>query len=150
MMRRFHKKRGSGLLEFALVLPLFLMLVCFVVDMGRMTFYSAVVHDAAFSAARAGAQVGTAGSASSGASRTAFNNAVDSAIPGGSSSIQNFVITSGAPCAATGTDAYVTVKGSVNVSLVTPGLYALLNVTSSNSTWALNASSAARCEVVRS
>ena len=47
-------QRGQELAEYALLLPVFLLLVMVIVDMGRATYYYSVVQNAAREGARAG------------------------------------------------------------------------------------------------
>jgi Flp pilus assembly protein TadG len=47
-------QRGQELAEYALIFPLFLLLVLVIVDMGRATYYYSVVQNAAREGARAG------------------------------------------------------------------------------------------------
>ncbi len=46
--------RGQSLVEFALVLPIFIFLALMVFDLGRVVYYSSTVHNAAREAARYG------------------------------------------------------------------------------------------------
>ena len=47
-------RRGQSLVEFALILPAFLMMAVMVFDLGRAVYYSSVLHNAAREAARYG------------------------------------------------------------------------------------------------
>ncbi|MGD2162761.1 MAG: pilus assembly protein, partial [Anaerolineales bacterium] len=53
-----RKERGQGLVEFALVLPIFLMLIMGIVEFGRLMFIYNSVATASREAARYGASVG--------------------------------------------------------------------------------------------
>lgn len=57
--RQRKKERGQGLLEFALMLPIILLLMMAVMDFGRMLFLYSQVSNAAREAARFGSVVGT-------------------------------------------------------------------------------------------
>jgi Flp pilus assembly protein TadG len=50
--RRHHRSRGQGLAEFALVLPVFLLLVLGVVDIGRVVWATTSLNSASREAAR--------------------------------------------------------------------------------------------------
>ncbi len=47
-------RRGQSLVEFALILPAFLLMAVMVFDLGRAVYYSSVLHNAAREAARYG------------------------------------------------------------------------------------------------
>ena len=51
-MRRRPSPRGQSIVEFALILPVFLYLLLGVVDIGRVIFYQSLVNNAARDAAR--------------------------------------------------------------------------------------------------
>lgn len=53
-----HKSRGQGMVEFALVIPVFLVLVLGVLELGRLLFVYSAVFSASREAARYGAAVG--------------------------------------------------------------------------------------------
>jgi len=50
-----EKNKGQGLTELALILPLFLLLVMFIFDVGRVIYYYSTIHSAAREGARYGA-----------------------------------------------------------------------------------------------
>jgi hypothetical protein len=50
-----ENQKGQGLTELALILPLFLMLVMFIFDLGRGIYYYSTIHSAAREGARYGA-----------------------------------------------------------------------------------------------
>jgi hypothetical protein len=50
-----EKQKGQGLTELALILPLFLLLVMFIFDVGRVIYYYSTLHSAAREGARYGA-----------------------------------------------------------------------------------------------
>ena len=63
-LRRGKKQRrakGGLMFEFALLLPLVMLLVAFTIDMGRLVSLSSTLHDATSVSARQGARVGYAG-----------------------------------------------------------------------------------------
>jgi Flp pilus assembly protein TadG len=49
-----HQKRGQTLVEFALVLPILLLLSVVIFDFGRVIYYSSAIHNAAREGARYG------------------------------------------------------------------------------------------------
>lgn len=144
-------RRGTQILEFALLLPLFLFMLLFSIDMGRMVLISGAVHDAAFVAARAGAQVGDTGPNPGGASARAFASAVE-IVPGAEQSRASVLEVSGA-CQEP-YNLNVRVKVSYRVQFITPGLTTLLGMVNGErrapeGDWILPAVGIARCEVVR-
>jgi Flp pilus assembly protein TadG len=152
---RRRRTRGAQLLEFAITLPLFLFMLMFSLDLGRMVFMSGLIHDAAFTSARAGAQIGGAGSATTGASRKAFNEVVSNY--GWKGTDATYKVVSGATCAkaANSADNFVAVDVSYKVFFITPGLNSLLGVlrggpTASDGSWTLKATGLARCEITKS
>jgi Flp pilus assembly protein TadG len=54
MKRNCSRKRGQTLVEWALVLPVLLLIVLVVLDLGRAVYYYSVVHNAAREGARYG------------------------------------------------------------------------------------------------
>lgn len=54
-MRRGRVLRGQGLVEFALLLPIFLLMAMIILDLGRAAYYYSAVHNAAREGARYGA-----------------------------------------------------------------------------------------------
>lgn len=143
------RRRGSVMIEFALVIPAFLFLIMFSIDMGRAVFYSGVLHDAVQQAARTGAQVGMAGTDRAGPARSAFDRAVDAA-PGMSvDRVASFRVVSGTVCGT-----YVTIRAEYRMPLVTPGLARLAAMAGGSRQPGFNevllgATSVARCEVTR-
>ena len=51
---RVHRERGQDLAEYAITLPIFLMLLVVIVDLGRITYTYSTMFNAAREAARAG------------------------------------------------------------------------------------------------
>jgi Flp pilus assembly protein TadG len=148
--RSTRKRRASVMVEFALLLPMFLFFIMFSIDAGRLMLLRAELQDATQQAARAGAQVGGA-TYTGAASRHAFDAAIELAPGLDAPKVTNFEVVEGGRC--TVGQPYVTIRTEYDASLVTPGLGALLRLVSSNagtvsSTWQLRAVSTARCEVV--
>ncbi len=148
--RRPRRRRGSVMIEFALLLPMFLFFIMFSIDAGRLLLLRAELQDATQQAARAGAQVGGA-SRNGEVSRAAFNQAIDLAPGLETSKVSVFQIIEGANC--TVANPYVSIRTEYNASLVTPGLGAVLRLVSRTAaappgTWTLQAVSTSRCEVV--
>lgn len=158
------------MIEFAFVLPIFMFLLMFVVDMGNLVLQSGAMQDATFSAARTGAQVGgggisTAGSGSvvcgdggdcsNGAARANLN-ATAAQIPGNGKlgQIVSMEVVRGNKC--TIDQPNVTLRTTYSTQLVTPGLAGMLRLATGTSgtsaadgNWTLRATATARCEVIR-
>jgi Flp pilus assembly protein TadG len=153
---RHRRRRATALLEFVLILPLFLFLTLFIIDASRMLFVKGAMSDVSYRTARAGAVVGGAGTATSGPSRTAFDAAVVE-VPGADSAERlTLQITRGQTC--TVADPYVAIDVSFRLRLLTPGLAQLLDFSTGSTTgssgalasgqFEMSSSAIARCEVV--
>lgn len=149
---RRRRGRATVLLEFMMILPLFMFMTLFAVDMGRMILVAGAMNDAAYVSARAGAQRGYAGDPQNGPARNAFNRAVD-AIPGTSSGADaDFTIVRGTCNTA---NSYIVVEVTQDVDFITPGLGLLLGIVDRSErpglgpTWQLYSRGAVLCEVVR-
>lgn len=148
-----RERRGASMVEFALLLPFILFLALFAVDLGRVVVMTGAVNDAAYTAARAGAQSGQPGHDNSGIARDALDRALhDHPLL----DPDNFVSFSVTPtvCRATGQDRYVDTQMRYDVNLLTPGLGDLIGVTvdrqgENDGTWQLTGRATALCEVVR-
>lgn len=143
-----RRRRGAQMIEFALTLPLFIFLICFSLDAGRMILTQGALTDAAHQAARAGAQVGGGDVGGRRDSRVAFYDAVRSMPGGDTANISGFTAT---PDCSSG---YVTVRGTYDVKFITPGLTAILSMADGRArdregAWRLEASAVARCEIRR-
>jgi Flp pilus assembly protein TadG len=139
------------MIEFAMVLPLFLFILLFTVDMGRMVLLQAALQDATQQAARSGAQVGGANK-NGNKSQTTFNEAVSNAPGMTTSRISEFSVLAGSSCTAFQPN--VTIRTAYQADFVTPGLSTLLGVFTGDergpeADWTLRATSVARCEVLR-
>jgi hypothetical protein len=153
MIRHTHRRprrRGTVFLEFAMIMPLFLFLVLFSIDMGRMVLVAGAMNDAAYVSARSGAQLGGAGSPVDGPSRRAFDRAVQS-IPGAGADNVDFLIIDGS---CTTSQSYITIEASQNVRFITPGLTSLLGMWDGDGRgategWELSARGSVLCEIVR-
>lgn len=137
------------MVEFALLLPMFLFFIVFSIDAGRLMLLRAELQDATQQSARAGAQAGDARRGN--VSRIAFNEAIELAPGLDQAGIRRFVIAEGSPCITS--NPYVTIRTEYNAALVTPGLESLLGLISrgsqsSSGQWVLRAVSTSRCEVV--
>jgi Flp pilus assembly protein TadG len=153
-MRSFttRKRRGATLLEFAMVLPLILVLIMFAVDMGRMAMLSGALADATGVAARRAAQYGAAGNPTTGPARQAFDQQIV-LVPGLSQGVdaagtQAFTVevtsTSGQIC--TVDKPYVRITGRADVRFITPGVYTMLSAFKGDGLM-LRYTAVARCEV---
>jgi Flp pilus assembly protein TadG len=148
-----RRSRGTQLLEFAIALPLFLFILMFSLDLGRLVFTSGLVHDAAFTSARAGAQLGAAGDGSSGASRRAFDEVISNY--GWDENDAAFAVETGRTCtkAINSDDNFVTVRADYKMNFLTPGLYEAVGMVSDSLTkdghFMIEAVGIARCEITR-
>ena len=162
-------RRAATMIEFAFVLPIFMFLLLFTIDMGQVILMSGAMQDATFSAARAGAQIGGAsydartgtavcassGRCSAGSTYRTFQRAVEQIPFASQNTVKGMSIRHGGTCATRGANAYVEVRTSYAVRLATPGLNAMLDVVKGSSAsggdgaWAMSATGLARCEVVR-
>ena len=151
---RRRRRRATVLLEFMLILPLFLFMTVFAVDMGRMILISGALNDAAYVSARAGAQRGDAGNVENGPARNAFDRAAQM-IPGANMTENaEFRIVQGR---CTDANSYVVIEVVQQVDFITPGLGRLLGlmardpgaVPDTSTGWALRSRGAVLCEVVR-
>lgn len=171
---RRRRSRAATMMEFVLILPLMLFVVLFTVDMGNVILVNGAMQDAAYSAARAGAQVGggsltpdgrypcgqgaSGTSCTQGASYEAFRSSVAN-VPGYTSkqlSAVSMQIATGGRCAANATaarsDNHVTIRVAYNQKLLTPGLSVLMDWSGSDmedGAWKMAAVASSRCEVVR-
>jgi Flp pilus assembly protein TadG len=143
-MRR--KSRASVMVEFALILPLFVFLALFAVEAGRLMLVRAELQDATQQAARAGAQVGGGAVRVSGEvwSVRAFNSALENSSMNLDPATSTFVVVAGSRCSTS--DRFVTVRATTTPPpSILPGLYTLIGAANPN--WSLNATSTALCEV---
>ena len=149
-----RRRRAVVLLEFVLTLPMFLFLVLFVIDVGRVMMVSNAMQDSTYRAARAGAVYGAAEAGGFSPSRDAFDQAI-SELPGASAAnIENFRVVRGRTC--TVTDPYVEIDVEYSIEMITPGLGALLQMASSKPSddpfsgeYEVTSNAIARCEVAR-
>lgn len=140
------RPRASVMVEFALILPLFLFLALFAFEAGRLMLVRAELQDATQQAARAGAQVGGGTVRVSGEiwSLRAFNSALDNSAMNLNSASATFVVIGGSRCSVS--DRFVTVTATIPPPpSIIPGLYAMINVANPN--WSISATSTALCEV---
>ena len=150
LTRRNARRRGAVMLEFVLVLPMFLFLVFFTVDMGRMTMLSGMLSDSAYIAARAGAQHGTRNIAGRDVIAEALTN-VEENMPsfGAEEPMELNVLNS----TCTGPQSHVEVEVSKRVEFITPGLGTLLGMPGGGGedfdAWTLRSRATVLCEVSR-
>jgi Flp pilus assembly protein TadG len=143
------RKPGTVLLEFALVLPLFIFFTLFSLDMGRMALVNGALSDAAYISARSGAQLGVA---TASATQSSFTAAAAS-IPSAGGSTPRVTVIKGN---CTNASPYIVVEAEKDVSFITPGLSSLLNIFAANGgsvdttqAWTLKAKGTVLCEVIR-
>lgn len=156
------KRRGSQLLEFALLIPMALVLITFSVDMGRLILATTSLSDATAVAARAGARVGYAGAIPApgdctsglGGPNPAYNAFCQAADVLGGSRIDSVELLTptglGDRACVAGADSteYVTVRARASLDFITPGLTSIVKLTVSSRTL-IEVTGTARCEVTR-
>lgn len=150
-MTRPHRRRGSQMLEFTLLMPIFMILILFTFDMGRLVMINTALHDAAQSAARAGAQIGGANLENSAISLKAFDDTA--AAPGSvldATKVIGRQVTTGNYCTASGPDRFVTFQATYKFTFLTPLLKDLVGIGSDfDNGFVISASAVSRCEVVK-
>jgi Flp pilus assembly protein TadG len=152
------RRRAVSILEFAIVLPIFLFLVFFMVDAARLLMVNNAMQEATYRAARASAIVGTTAVA-----QKAFDDAV-AEIPGASAVTEgsarlttNGVCPLVAPLTGGGlapvtAEQYVSVQSTYSVTVLTPGLGVLLSFVGGDgialtSDFPMRSTAVSRCEV---
>lgn len=153
------RRRATQFLEFALLLPAFILFLLFTVDMGRIVMIQAGLQDATQQVAAYGAQNGGLGSecvnggdCTSGTVSSNFQSAMAlvpwttpdrlgpiHVVRGGGSDAASGACSSSAP--------YVTVTTSYTPTFITPGVLGFFNLVTPN--WTLRASASALCEISR-
>ena len=154
-LNRQRTRQGVVSLEFAMLLPLFLLMTLFAVDMGRLIVVNGAVADATFHAARVGAQTGGAcpnnrtQCDTHGVSADAFYATVDAypaisrdGVPVG----DGFRVETGGIC--TSQNRHITIRTEYEIKPITPGLYTLAGLVSDG--WSVSNVAVVRCDVVRS
>ena len=148
-----RRRRGTQFIEFAILLPVFLVMLLLIVGMGELVLTQAGLQDALQQVARTGAQQGGLGSdcptggvcSSSSAAADELSTQV-SAMPGGDPTKLSAISVSaggGSDCSAS--SPYFTVSVDYSSGLSIPGITALIGLVAP--TWTLHASATARCEV---
>lgn len=157
-----RKRRGSQLLEFALLIPMALVLITFSVDMGRLILATTSLSDATAVAARAGARVGYAGAIPApgnctggvGTSNPSYNAFCQAATVLGGSRINSVELLTPSglgdrPCiAGAESTEYVTVRARATLDFITPGLTSIVKL-ALDSKALIEVTGTARCEVTR-
>lgn len=139
-----RRRRGAVLIEFVLILPLFLFLCMFSIDMGRLVIIAGAVNDATYVAARSGAQRGDAFEDDN--AQIAFERA-RSSIPGASAlEAPELVIVQGR---CTSSNSYIVVEAAQEVPLITPGLGRLVGMVNQEPTFTVSSQATVLCEIVR-
>jgi len=164
-----RKRRGVEFLEFAIVLPIFIIFLLFTVDMARLAILQAGLQDATQQLARGGAQIGGWGGRCPNATTTchgvpvaAFQNDVTNMPLGATSSIGSILswttTADGTPASGQGPVAgtwcgpnapYVVAYTTYNPHdfFITPLLNDTLHLLVPG--WHLSAHAVARCEIAR-
>jgi Flp pilus assembly protein TadG len=152
------KRRGTVLLEFMLILPFFLFLILFTVDMGRLVLVSGALSDATYVGTRAVAQYGFIGDVAQDQGGAAFNEAIEAYNLFGDSPSDTVTFTidntNGCRTGGSGATAYVEATGTAAIRFITPGLGALLGAVggggSSDGNFEVTEQAVLRCEITRS
>lgn len=143
------RNRGTSVLEFVLILPLFLLLMMLVVDLGRVMMGYTAVNTALNTSARAAAVAGGT-SAMCGASpcyEGAFADAYDDTAAVQESEIRLATVGS-TSCTAAAPN--VALKAEFKVDLLTPGLYSAIGIARAGDGFQLSTTAVSRCEVAYS
>ena len=137
------------MLEFAFVLPFFLLFIVFSINIGVLIVQHGALQHATNAAARAGAQLG--GAQINDVSRVVFNQTA-SDIPGVRGTGLDMRIDAGHRCAQNGRDRDVVISSTYEAPMTIPGMAGLMRITGSDpgqaTGFTLSASAVARCEVV--
>ena len=167
-----RRRRGSTMVEFALILPSFVFMMLFTIDMGSLVLMKGAMSDATFTSARAGAQLGGAnvgvGAGRAGISERTFYSAVEQ-IPMSANlrDVNAFTVLEGGTCVAAAAgglgstgdagaphNSMVRVQATYTMRMITPGLSAMLNMIGGNGNaeangYQVTSTGVARCEVYR-
>lgn len=148
------------MLEFIIILPMFLFLIVFMVDMGRVIMVATAVQEATYRSARASAIAGGAdllvtdsqGGLGS-VSDAAFFQALEETPGGRSAENISLSTVSGGRCEQSEPNNFVTIQATYDVKFLTPGMGGLLRLAGGGTTelgtsYSLQAVSVSRCEVV--
>jgi len=148
-------RRGSQYIEFAILLPVFVAFLLFIMGVGQLVMLQAGLQDAAQQVARTGAQNGGLGTdcptggvcAATSVAASELSTSL-SAMPGGSGgSYDPIQVLAGGNYDCSTSAPWVTVKVTYHAQLTIPLMSSLLQAMSSN--WALSAEATARCEISR-
>jgi hypothetical protein len=144
-------RRGSSMLEFALVLPFLLIFMALVLNFSFIAITHASLQIATNNAARVSAQVG-GGDLSLGNAPQVFRESVEG-LPGVEASRARVTVVSGRVCAIDGPNRNVQVQTDYEARLMMPGINVFFRMVGGKDDGAsalqLSARSVARCEVVR-
>lgn len=152
---RFTKKAVIGIVELVWLLPLFLIMVFFIVNVGVIIFTKSVFTDAVYASARASAQAGGAYVVDPTTNTPIYNESFINTlagIPGMPSTLSptnpnlQLRVLDGATCTTIGPNSYVEIEANYNAPLPVPAFNALLRVGGNG--YAFSTIGVARCEVV--
>jgi Flp pilus assembly protein TadG len=146
--RSMRWRRGAQMLEFAMLLPIFVLLIVFTFDMGRLVLTTVALQDAVQTAARAGAQVGGADIGGLRSSERAFQETVAAAPALDPAKVLSTSTPNGARCTIAGSSRFVAYSAEYDFSFLTPGLYQLVSAAMPGD-FSIAATGVSRCEVVR-
>jgi len=155
-----RRRRAVQFIEFALIMPFFVVLIFFALDIGRMSIAYATMQDLATTTAIAGAQSGGVCLASDGtvdcnngpgAKALSQSDEILAALPAGLVSNVAAAYPSGDKCTVDGANSYVTVTLKFDVQMLTPGLSLLAGTLSGHpgKTLTMTTTALSRCEIVR-
>lgn len=143
-----RRVRGVVMIEFMLLLPLFMFICLFTVDLGRLVVVSGAVNDATYVAARSGAQRGSATEGDN--AQITFEKTIKN-IPGAAKlPAAEFTVIDG-DC--TTSSSYIVVEARQSVPLITPGMNELMNVFTGGSLqnpgYMVSSRGVVLCEIIR-
>jgi Flp pilus assembly protein TadG len=120
---RAHRSDGQGLVEFALVFPILMLLLFGLVDVGRLVY----INNALAEGAREGARYGSvAGHANVVNGIQNYTTGMMAAVPGPSVTVTCTWANSGQPASPCGPNNILTVTVSATVTMLTPGIGSLI------------------------
>lgn len=148
---KFKPKKAAELLEFAMASVIMFLFLAVIINLANIVMHQGMLDDALMTAAQQGAQLGGAGSASSGPSRSTYYSFMQG-MPNGANNPLTFNVVTGSTCTVSSPNNFVTLNGTVTVPVVLPGIYHALHVfLGPNATaagYVVSSTEVARCEVV--
>lgn len=145
MLHRYRSKKRSKatvLFEFALIMPFFFIFIAIMVDVSRIMITQNAAQDAAFSAARAGAQIGAGDALITEQARAAADSAFSTSLAARQGWVETPFLNVTDNC-SNPNDPYFSVTLDYSIRPILPSLAGL------NSTLYLQTGATSRCEIVR-